>query len=283
MIASLPQPRAFRLAYGAYLVLFYVYLALPLVVVAIFAFNDSTLPALPWRGFTLDWFVGTEAPRVGVLHDRQLLRAISTSALVAVWVAALSVAVGTTNAFLFDRHNFPFKDTLYVLMLVPLVIPGIILGISILVFSSRLAGLATDLAGLRPAFLRPGVPLVIAGQFSFVATMATLVISARLRKFDRALEEAALNLGATPLQAIRYVTLPFLRPAIVAAGIVALLMSFENFNTTLMLVGSDAPLTVTMFDRLKQGSTPALNAVSLLMMTASSALALVMILLQRGR
>lgn len=122
---------------------------------------------------------------------------------------------------------------------------------------------------------------MIAGQFSFIATMATLVIGARLRKFDRSREEAALNLGATPLGAIRHVTLPYLRPAMLAAGIVALLMSFENLNTSLMLVGSDAPLTVTMFDRLKQGSTPVLNAVSLLLMAASSLLALIAILMQR--
>ena len=124
---------------------------------------------------------------------------------------------------------------------------------------------------------------MILGLFSFIATISTLVISARLQKFDRSLEEAALNLGATPLTAIRTVTIPFLMPALVGAMVVAFLMSFENFNTTLMLVGSDAPLTIAMFDRLKEGSTPLLNAVSLLLTVGSSALALMVILVQRKK
>lgn len=125
--------------------------------------------------------------------------------------------------------------------------------------------------------------MVVLGQFSFIATIATLVISARLQKFDRSLEEAALNLGATPLTAIRTITVPFLLPAIVGATVVAFLMSFENFNTTLMLVGSDAPLTIAMFDRLKEGSTPLLNAVSLLLILGSSVLALFVIFVQRKK
>jgi len=123
--------------------------------------------------------------------------------------------------------------------------------------------------------------LVILGQFSFITTIATLVIAARLQKFDRTLEEAALNLGAGHLTAVRTITIPYLMPALIGAFVVAFLMSFENFNTTLMLVGSDAPLTIAMFDRLKEGSTPLLNAVSLLLMVGSSLLALVMIAFQR--
>ena len=93
----------------------------------------------------------------------------------------------------------------------------------------------------------------------------------------------ALNLGATPMGAIRSITLPFLYPAMLGAGVVAILMSFENFNTTLMLVGSDAPLTITMFDKLKLGSTPVLNSVSLLLMVASAILGLASLLLQKNQ
>ena len=218
---------------------------------------------------------------IGVFHERAILRAIGTSVFVGACVAALSVAVGTTNAFLFNRYRFRLRGLLYVLMLLPLVIPGIVLGISILVFSSTLANAAWDGLGRDIQALRPGLVLVILGQFSFIATIATLVISARLQKFDRSLEEAALNLGATPLTAVRTITLPYLAPAMIGALVVAFLMSFENFNTTLMLVGSDAPLTIAMFDRLKEGSTPLLNAVSLLLMLGSSLLALVVIAFQR--
>lgn len=281
MIPTIPQNPLIRLVYGAYVALFFVYLALPLTVVAVFAFNDSQFPSLPWAGFTLGWFFGSERPMIGVFHEDPILRAIGTSVIIGLAVSALSVAVGTTNAFLFNRYQFRGRGFLYVLMLLPLVIPGIVLGISILVFSSSLANAAWDAAEIDIQALRPGLLLVILGQFSFVTTIATLVIAARLQKFDRTLEEAALNLGASHLTAVRTITVPYLAPAMIGAFVVSFLMSFENFNTTLMLVGSDSPLTIAMFDRLKLGSTPLLNAVSLLLMLGSSLLALVMIAFQR--
>lgn len=281
MIPTIPRNPLIRIAYGAYVALFFIYLALPLSVVAVFAFNDSQFPSLPWEGFTLGWFFGSERPVIGVFHEDPILRAIGTSVIIGLAVSALSVAVGTTNAFLFNRYQFRGRGLLYVLMLLPLVIPGIVLGISILVFSSTLANAAWDAAEIDIQALRPGLLLVILGQFSFVTTIATLVIAARLQKFDRTLEEAALNLGANRLTAVRTITLPYLAPAMIGAFVVSFLMSFENFNTTLMLVGSDSPLTIAMFDRLKLGSTPLLNAVSLLLMLGSSVLALVMIAFQR--
>src|SRR5690606_11875095 len=136
----------------------------------------------------------------------------------------------------------------------------VILGISIHVFASMNANFADKELGLFLTWLRPGIPLVVLGQFSFLTTITSLVIAARLQKFDIALEEAALNLGASRLRVLVTVTLPFLLPALFSAFVVAFLVSFENFNTTLMLVGSDAPLTVTMYDRMvKVGSTPVLN------------------------
>lgn len=281
MIRTLPQSNTFKWTYRAYVTLFFVYLALPLTVVCLMAFNDSVFPSLPWEGFTWAWFFGDQDPFIGVFNDRSILRSIGTSMFVAFWVSLLSIAVGTTNAFLFVRHDFKFKEFFYILMLLPLIIPGIILGISILVFSNAVANNLENATGMWFDGLRPGLPLVILGQFSFIATFATLVISARLEKFDRSLEEAALNLGATRLGAIRQITMPFLFPAIAGAGVVAILMSFENFNTTLMLVGSDAPLTINMFDRLKLGSTPVLNAVSLLLIVVSALLGLVSLLFQK--
>ncbi|WP_259782224.1 ABC transporter permease [Aestuariispira ectoiniformans] len=283
MIPSIPQPKSARVAYGIYVAMFFVYLIAPLVVVGTFAFNDSLFPSLPWEGFTWDWFFNDTEPRLGLFHDRSLLGGVGVSLFVAFWVTLLSVCVGTTNAFLFERHNFPMKSFFFILMLMPLVIPGVILGISILVFSNTIANGTEDLFGLDLEFLRPGLFLVVMGQFSFITTIATLVISARLRKFDLSLEEAALNLGATKWGAVRTITLPFLKPAMIGSAVVAFLMSFENFNTTLMLVGSDAPLTITMYDRLKEGSTPVLNAVSLMLMLGSGLLALISVLAQRDK
>lgn len=282
MIPTVPQPAFAKWCYRAYVTAFFIYLALPLSVVCVFAFNNSVFPSLPWEGFTMAWFFGTEAPFIGVFNERSIIRAIGTSAFVAFWVSCLAVSVGTCNAFLFVRYNFKGKSILYMLLLLPLIIPGVILGISILVFSSAIANTLEEATGLWFDGLRPGLILVILGQFSFIATFATLVISARLKKFDPSLEEAALNLGATKLGAIRQITLPFLMPAILASAIVSILMSFENFNTTLMLVGSDSPLTITMFDKLKQGSTPVLNAVSLLLILISAILGLLSLLVPKS-
>jgi spermidine/putrescine transport system permease protein len=263
--------------------LFFVFLIAPLVVVAVFAFNDSIAPSLPWMGGTWDWFFSHDEARLGLFYEKSILNSIGVSGYIAVWVTMLSVTVGTCNAFLFERFTFPFKNLLYVLMLMPLVIPGVILGISILVMSSTIANGIEDMFGYDLEFLRPGLPLVILGQFAFITTITTLVIAARLRKFDRSLEEAALNLGATKWEAVRTITIPYLMPAIIGAGVVAFLMSFENFNTTLMLVGSDSPLTIAMYDRMKEGSTPVLNAVSLLLMIGSAILAIISISIQREK
>jgi spermidine/putrescine transport system permease protein len=278
MIPSLPRPAWLRVATVLYVGAFLVFLFLPLVIVAVFAFNNAPYPAPPWRGFTLDWFLGNEAAgRVGLLRDSELLGSIWTSCIVALWVTALSVAVGTVNAFLMERMRFPGKGALSMLMLTPLVIPGVILGISILAFASRVADLLSELFGLEADFLRPGLPLVVLGQFSYIAAIATLTISARLKRFDRTLEEAALNLGASHAAVLRTITLPYLRPALIGSAAIAFLMSFENFNTTLMLVGADSPLTIMMYGRMREGATPVLNAVSLFLMAASAVIALTLI------
>ncbi|CAJ2376390.1 MAG: Spermidine Putrescine ABC transporter permease component potC (TC_3.A.1.11.1) [Arenicellales bacterium IbO2] len=276
------QGRAVRWVYNGYVAAFFVYLAAPLAAACAFAFNDSLFPSMPWQGFTLDWFFNDSEPKLGMFHDSRLRASIFVSAAVAAVIVCLCLMVGTSNAFLFERHDFRFKEICYIFMVLPLVIPGVILGISILVFYSGIANRADDLWSVELEFLRPGLTLVVLGQFSFITTITTLVISARLRKFDRALEEAAFNLGAGQIRVFFSITLPYLRPALLGAGLVAFLVSFENFNTTLVLVGSDSPLTITMFDRmLKDGSTPALNAVSLFLILGSGLLALISILVQR--
>jgi spermidine/putrescine transport system permease protein len=275
MIPSLPRPAWLRAATTVYLVAFMAFLFMPLIIVAVFSFNDAPYPAPPWRGFTLDWFRGNlTLGRTGLFADSELLGSIWTSCTVAIWVTLLSVLLGTANAFLIERGRFPGKQSLSVLMLAPLVIPGVILGISILAFASRIAEFADATLGLELDFLRPGLPLVVLGQFSYIATIATLTISARLRRFDRTLEEAALNLGANKAAVFRTIVLPYLRPALLGSAAISFLMSFADFNTTLMLVGTDAPLTVMMYGRMREGATPVLNAVSLFLMVASAVLAL---------
>jgi spermidine/putrescine transport system permease protein len=283
MIPSLPRSNWLKAGTTAYALLFFGFLFLPLVVVAAFAFNNAPYPAPPWQGFTLDWFIGNpQAGRKGLFADATLMGSIWTSLVVALWVTAIAVVMGTVNAFLIERTQFPGKTAFSLLMLAPLVIPGVILGISILAFASRIANLADDMFGLELEFLRPGLTLVVMGQLSFIISVATLTITARLKRFDITLEEAAFNLGASRAAVLRTITLPYLKPSLIGAAAISFLMSFENFNTTLMLVGSDSPLTVMMYGRMREGATPVLNAVSLFLMTASAILALSMLRQSKG-
>jgi spermidine/putrescine transport system permease protein len=260
------------------------FLFAPLLVTCILAFNDSNFPGLPWQGFTLDWFFADEEHRTGVFYDDRNLNALWISLQTAVAVSALSLILGTMAAFLFEQERFPFRQALYFLSLTPLVIPGVILGISILL-ASNTAGLYFEIEfGIDIEILRPSFWLVVLGQMSFIATFVMLVVSARLKKFDTTLEEAALNLGATRPEVIRLITLPYLKPALIGAGSVAFLMSFENFNTTLFLIGSDTTLPVSLYLQVRDGSTPLINAISFILIVSTSLLALLNLLTsQRSR
>lgn len=275
MIRSLPRSRTYNWSFNCFILLYFVFLFAPLLVTCVLAFNDSNFPSLPWNGFTLDWFFSSGPERIGFFHDDQTLRSIATSFKTAFFVSILCVVVGTCASFLFEKEEFRFKGVLYFLMLAPLVIPGVILGISLLLASNTAGTFFDERFGLDFDLFRPSFWLVVMGQFSFISTFVTLVVSARLRKFDHSLEEAALNLGATQFEVIWYITLKFLRPAIIGAGAVAFLMSFENFNTTLFLVGSEPTLPINLYLQVRDGSTPVINAVSLMLILGTSLMALV--------
>ena len=274
MIRSLPTSRTYNRFFKFYVILYFTFLFAPLLVTCVLAFNNSQFPSLPWKGFTVEWFTANLPERVGIFHDQINLDSIWVSFRVAFFVTILSMAVGTCGAFLFEQEDFRFKQLLYFLMLAPLVIPGVILGISILLLSNTLGLYFETHWNLDFELFRPGFWLVVLGQFSFIATLVTLVVSARLKKFDRTLEEAAMNLGANRLEVIWHITLKFLRPAIFGAGAVAFLMSFENFNTTLFLVGHEATLPINLYLQVRDGSTPVINAISFLLIVGTSLIAL---------
>lgn len=266
MIRTLPNSSTYAWGFRLYIVAFFTFLFLPLFVTCVLAFNDSQFPALPWNGFTLDWFSGDLSQRVVIFNDEMNLQSIWISAKVAFFVLIFSTIVGTCATFLFEQEDFRFKGLLYS----PLVIPGVILGISILLFSNTLGLFFENSVGVDVPLFRPGFWLEVLGQFSFITTLVTLGVSARLKKFDRTLEEAALNLDATRFEVIRYITLKFLRPATISAGAVAFLMSFETFNTTLFLVGSEAILPINFYLQVRDGSTPVINAISFLLIVGTS-------------
>ncbi|MCP4997075.1 MAG: ABC transporter permease [Gammaproteobacteria bacterium] len=281
MIRTLPSSRGYHLGFRFYIGLFYLFLFAPLLITCILAFNDSNFPALPWKGFSLDWFLADGPDRVGIFHDDANLTSILVSFKTAFFVSILALVVGTMAAFLFEQEQFRFKQGLYFLALTPLVIPGVILGISLLLAANGAGLKMEESLGLDFEILRPSFWLVVLGQFSFITTFVLLVVSARLKRFDPSLEEAALNLGATRFEVVSLIVLPFLRPALIGAGAVAFLMSFENFNTTLFLVGSEATLPINLYLQVRDGSTPVINAISLLLIVGTSLLALLNLLIKR--
>jgi len=281
MIRSLPHSAAYRWGFRSYVLLYFFFLFAPLLVTCVLAFNDSMFPSLPWKGFTLDWFFGDGPQKIGFFHDQKNLRSLFVSLKVAFSVTILSTLLGTCAAFLFEQEEFRFKQTLYFLMLAPLVIPGVILGISILLFTNTLGLFFENGFGWDIKLLGPGYWLVVFGQVSFISTFVALVVIARLRKFDRTLEEAAMNLGATRMEVIWFITLRYLRPSLIGAAAVAFLMSFENFNTTLFLVGSESTIPITLYLQVRDGSTPVINAISFILILTSSILAVVNLIFSR--
>ncbi len=283
MIRSLPNSPVYKYTYRFYITCFFIFLVMPLLVISVLAFNDSSSIALPWKGFTLDWFFANTDQRTGLLADDGLVQSIFISIKTAFYVATLSTIVGIAAALLFEEEKFRLKGLLYFLALSPLVIPGVILGISILLSSTMAGSYLEQHFGWEVGFLTPSFWLVVLGQFSFGATYVMLLVGARLKKFDRTLEEAALSLKATRLQSIWYVTIPFLRPAIIGAFVVAFLISFSNFNTTIFLIGSDPTLPVDLYSRIKFSSTPVLNAVSFVIVVFITITALVSLFMNREK
>jgi spermidine/putrescine transport system permease protein len=242
--------RVFRGLFALYLAAFAVYLLAPLAIMAAAAFNTSRFPTvIPWQGTTLEWFRAMWA-------DRAMWRALWTTFVVAVAVVAVSVPVGTAAALVLTSLHARARGFAYALMVSPLLMPGVVIGISTLVLWRQLG-------------VGGGVFLIVIAQSSFIICYVMLMVTARLQRFDRMQEEAALGLGASRFMVFRRVLLPFLRPALLASSGLAALQSVENYNTTLFVRGFDTPLTVFIATKVRTGLTPAVNALALVLIAAA--------------
>lgn len=245
-----------------YLGVFFVYLFAPLIVMSVATFNTSRFPTVaPWLGTTLKWFEAMWA-------DEQMWSALFNSVVAGLAVILVSVPIGVAAAMLLDGLGKRAKSFLYAVMVSPLLTPGVIIGISTLIFWERLG-------------VKGGLHLAVIGQSSFIIAYVMLMVLARLQRFDRSLEEAALDLGATHLQAFRRVLLPHLTPAIVSGAVLAFFQSFENYNTTLFTRGTDVTLTIFLASKVRTGLTPAVNALGLVLIAFTVVGAIVYEILRR--
>lgn len=255
--AAAPPARDWsRAALDSYLVVFFTVMLLPLLLMAAAAFNAYPSPSVTeWRGFTLEWF------RV-LARDQRMIQGLWHSLAIAAGVIAVAVPMGLAGALILSRLESRANGLLYVVLVSPVLMPGIILGITTMIFWRDLFGVE---AGLFTAML---------AQSSFIASYCMLMFAARLSRQDRTLEEAAADLGASPFFTFRRVTLPFLMPTVLTAVVIAFLQSIENYNTTFFSIGSSWTLVTEIGSRMRFGLSPMVNAIGVLFILATVAFAL---------
>jgi spermidine/putrescine transport system permease protein len=256
---------------GFYVFLFFLYLFGPLLVMSVTAFNTPSYPqAIPFEGFTLDWFVK-------LWNHRAMMEGLWNSVIIGFGVVLVSVPVGLAASIVMNQIYHRARGLYYLVTVSPVLTPGVIIGISTVIFWKDVLSV-TDVT--RAVFYK-GIVLTILGQSSFIAAYCLLIIMARLQRFDRSQEEAALDLGASYPQVFWHILLPFLKPALISAAVIAFLSSFENYNTTTFAILADKTLVTVLAGEVRQGTTPALSALAVIIIGISLAGAIIYEILKR--
>ena len=232
-----------------YATLVFAFIYLPIVVLILYSFNRDGVGGFPPRTLTLDWYRQ-------LLSDSAIWDSVLNSLLVASGAVALALTLGLLAALALDRASFPGKFLFRRLVLLPLILPGIITGLSL----EMLAVFAGMNLSLFTVFLGHGTALI---------SIATTELFAGLQKIDRSQEEASLDLGATPWQTFWRITLPNLKLPLVAAGLLIFTLSMDEIAVTFFLTGRDNTLPLEIWGRLRRGITPEINAISSLIFAVS--------------
>lgn len=244
-LLSALSAHALTWGFGLWTALVLLFFYLPILLLIVYSFNDARY-GIEWRGFTLRWY---EA----LFGNRPLIDAFRNSLIVGGATTLLSTVLGTAGAWLMHRYRFPLAKTLGALIFIPVVIPEVLMG-----------------AGLLLLFVSAGVErgfaTMIIAHTTFCFPFVMIVVRARLDGIDPHLEEAALDLGARPLQAFGLVILPCLLPAVFAGALMAFTLSLDEYIVTLFTVGAadTQTLPLAVFPLVKKGQTPQLNALSAL-------------------
>ena len=218
------------------------FLYLPIVTLVIYSFNGSGVGGFPPRDFTLAWY------RL-LFADEAIWASVLNSLLVAIAAVMISLGFGVPAALALDRANFPGKTLFRRLVLLPLILPGIITGLSLLML-------------FREADIKLSLITIAIGHGTALISVATTEVFAGLQKLDRAQEEASLDLGANYWQTFRLVTLPNLRLSIIGAALLIFTLSMDEIAVSFFLIGRDNTLPLEIWGRLRRGITPEINAIS---------------------
>jgi spermidine/putrescine transport system permease protein len=259
------EPTLARMNPLAWLVLAagYLFVLAPIFVVVVFSFNEARFAALPWRGFTLDWYQQ-------VFDSRAIMSAVRHSVLVGLAVATTACALGFFGAYGLARWQTRLTGPISLTLLSPLAVPWLFLGLGLLIFLTQIG-------------VSRGLGAVFLGHTVFAAPMSVLIIRARIAALPRAQEEAAWDLGAKPLRAMMHVVLPQARPGIAAAFLLSFTLSFDEFIMAWFLSRFDVTLPVHIWGLIRSGINPTINAIGTLVFTVSITLAVVAQALIRGR
>jgi len=233
---------------------FVVYLFVPLSLMIVMGFKDSKFIGFPIKGWTFEWYAR-------VFQDTEVLGIFAYSLIIAVVSALISLFVGTWIAILLTGRKFFGRAVIFSLALLPAIVPGIISAISFRIYA-RVLGIEPGMLAVIWAHAVHNVPFVM------------LVVIARLSTLPTNYNEAARDLGADPLIAFTRITLPYLRPALIGAGIFCLLLSFDDFVRSFFLGGYQPTLPVYIFAKLRSGMSPEINAISTIVIVLTAILGL---------
>lgn len=235
-----------RLQY-TYAAAIFVFMFLPIGVLILFSFNANRYGTFPITGLTLQWYRD-------VFADAQIQSALLTSLKVSAQVTVLAVVIGTSAAFPLSRTKLRHRSWIRLGYTLPLMIPGLIIGVSLLI-------LFTQVLGIR---LSPTTAMI--GQTVFTTPFVVLIVAAQLDGLDPMLDRAASDLGATKLMALRYVTLPLISSAIISGALFAFTLSMDEFIITMFLIGNDNTLPIYIYSQVRFGITPEVNALATLLL-----------------
>ena len=246
----------------------FAFLYLPILILIIYSFNTSRFNAV-WRGFTLDWYRSLFSNTGATIASSSsgILPALNNSLLIAAISTVLATIFGTMLALALERFHFPGRKAVEALLFLPIIMPEITIGISLLVFFTLAFRIVENLTGIR---LNLGLPTVIIGHVVFNISFVTITVRARLAELDPQLEQAAFDLGANEWRTFWRITFPLIWPAIFSAALLAFTLSLDDFVVTFFTTGiGSMTLPLFVYGMIKFSVTPAINAISTLMLLAS--------------
>lgn len=232
----------------------YAFLYLPIIVLIVFSFNRERINAV-WTGFTLEWYAR-------LLDDPSMFKAVINSLIVAASSTTIATLIGTLAGYGMMRHEFRGKSLFDALLHLPIVIPDIMMAIALLSFFVLVQ-------------VTLGLYSIILAHVTFNIAFVAVVVRARLADFDRTLEDAAMDLGATPAQTFRLITLPLIMPGVIAGALMAFTLSWDDFMIAFFTAGvGSTTLPLKVYSMIKFGVSPEINAISTLTLLFSMTLVL---------